>query len=66
MYMTSRSEQRKIWLVVGGLGFALIAIEILISHPSPMAWTISAAGAAAVIVAIVKYRSLRPRRRKSQ
>jgi hypothetical protein len=62
--MATRSEQRLFYAVFGAVGFAIIAIELFTGRLSPLTWIYAGLGLAAMIVAILKYRSLLPRRRK--
>jgi len=53
--MANRGEQRKMWIAVGGFGFAIIAIEILVGYANPVSWIFLSVSLIVVIVAIVKY-----------
>jgi hypothetical protein len=62
--MASRGRTRKTWIVVGGLGLLLIAVEIFAAPSGPVMGIGSAVGLMAVIVAIIKYRASTPHLRK--
>ena len=62
--MAKRSELRTVWVVVGGLGLAIFLIELIVPRSSAVTLAFSAAGLAALVAAIVMYRSLTPRRNK--
>ncbi len=62
--MRARGRTRKTWIVVGGVGLALIAVEIFAAPSGPVMGIGSGVGLMAVIVAIIKYRASAPHLRK--
>ena len=62
--MATRSERRTIWLVVAGLGFALLLIGLFLSRSVSLAALNAGIGLCAMLAGFIKYRALAPRRRK--
>jgi hypothetical protein len=48
-----------LWLIIAGLGGAVVAIEVFVAKDGPLRWGFLALGAGALLLGLVRYRSLR-------
>jgi hypothetical protein len=64
--MSKRKSQRIVWVAIGGLGFVIIAIELVAANAAgsgALPWIFASIGLVTVVVAVIRYRALAPRRR---
>ncbi len=59
MTISTRRKQRNLWLIIAALGGTVVAIEILVANDGVLRWGFLALGIGAMLLGLVRYRTLK-------